>query len=130
MTLREMIGDVRVRFSCGKPLMHGALGNITNEPQFVEWSYRLEADSPCIDAGFKFDVQSETDKDGNPRIVGDTVDMGAYEWQTEESAINLPMRVVLEYSSDLQTWTNAGKSVEWLAPANGSEGFYRTRLEM
>ncbi len=42
---------------------------------------RLLPDSPCIDTGDP-DVlpdQNETDLDGNPRVVNDRVDMGAYE---------------------------------------------------
>jgi uncharacterized repeat protein (TIGR01451 family)/fimbrial isopeptide formation D2 family protein len=45
--------------------------------------YRLGFRSPAIDAGDDTAVPGgvTTDLDGNPRIVGPTVDMGAYEWR-------------------------------------------------
>jgi len=60
-------------------------GNISADPMFVaagSGDYHLQAASPCINAGTN-DAPSlpDTDKDGNPRIVGAAVDMGAYEWQ-------------------------------------------------
>ena len=62
-------------------------GNIDADPLFVDpanGDYRLQENSPCVNAGnpdslmetFEF----ETDRDGNPRIAGDRVDMGAYEF--------------------------------------------------
>ncbi len=61
-------------------------GNIAEDPEFAV-DYRLHHISPCIDAGDNGLAGSDTDLDGNPRIVdGDddgkaTVDMGAYEFQ-------------------------------------------------
>ena len=59
------------------------MGNITNEPRFVNSAagdLRLQPDSPCIDAGTKAHVTSPTDLNGRPRILGRSVDMGAYEF--------------------------------------------------
>ena len=57
--------------------------NLDNEdPLFVgDDNYHLIADSPCINAGDN-DAPDlpDTDKDGNPRITGGIVDMGAYEY--------------------------------------------------
>jgi len=36
---------------------------------------------PVINAGYNAAVSSTTDRDGNPRIIGGTVDIGAYELQ-------------------------------------------------
>ncbi len=62
-------------------------GIITNNPQFVDaaaGNYRLDISSPCIDAGTNMSwMWSVTDLDGNPRITGGTVDMGAYEFVPE-----------------------------------------------
>jgi hypothetical protein len=71
------------------------VGNIDADPCFVapgywdangvwvDGDYHLLTDSPCIDAGepnYTPDP-NETDLDGNPRLVGPTIDMGAYEAQ-------------------------------------------------
>lgn len=74
-------------------------GNIDADPLFVDaesGDLRLQDASPCIDVGNDAEVPIDTadldgdgdvaegvpyDLDGNPRIVGDVVDMGAYEYQ-------------------------------------------------
>ena len=58
-------------------------GNISADPMFVgAGDYHLQDGSPCIDAGTNSaPALPDTDKDGNLRIVGAAVDMGAYEWQ-------------------------------------------------
>ncbi len=61
--------------------------NIDTDPLFYygsEYPYNLSNNSPCIDAGtmeipewielYPYDLA------GNPRVVGETIDMGAYEW--------------------------------------------------
>ncbi|MHC4072136.1 MAG: choice-of-anchor Q domain-containing protein [Planctomycetota bacterium] len=54
-------------------------GNIDDDPLFADADERLSPGSPCIDAGDNSVVVSTTDLDGNPRIVNDIVDMGAFE---------------------------------------------------
>jgi len=65
-------------------------GNIDEYPNFdwgylgvEDWPYQLMASSPCVDAGV-VDIPDYTwltgDILGNTRIIGDTVDMGAYEF--------------------------------------------------
>ncbi len=77
--------DVTWRNCCTFPLPSGS-GNITNAPLFVDtngWAnLRLRSNSPCINAGSNASVVGSVDLDGRPRIVGGTVDMGAYEFQT------------------------------------------------
>ena len=72
------------QYCCTTPWPPG-VGNITNAPLFVninDWSnLRLQSNSPCINAGNNADVIGSTDLDGRPRMVGGTVDMGAYEFQ-------------------------------------------------
>jgi len=62
-----------------------AEGNISADPMFVaggSGDYHLQDGSPCTDAGSNSaPALPDTDKDGNPRIVGAAVDMGAYECQ-------------------------------------------------
>ena len=78
-------------------------GNLDADPLFVnadtdlgEIDLRLQAGSPCVDTGatsllpndfLDLDSDGDTDEplpldlDGNPRVVGAAVDMGAYEFQ-------------------------------------------------
>ena len=76
-------------------------GNTSGDPEFQEegadWRYNFLSSSPCIDSGtldLPEDIElPEFDIAGNPRIYGDGIDMGAYEWQgvgidNEELIIN------------------------------------------
>jgi len=67
-------------------------GNIDDDPIFIApvdsanapttaGNYHLRYDSPAIETGNTLSVTAPTDLDGQPRAVGDAVDMGAYEHQ-------------------------------------------------
>ena len=75
-------------------------------PLFVDpdnGDFRLQAGSPCIDAGHNWDIAgiADTDLDGNPRFAADkidfdpgcgipvVVDMGAYEYQGDPFPVKL-----------------------------------------
>ena len=68
-------------------------GNINEDPLWLEsgeYPYYLRSDSPCIDAG-TLDLPAgielpQYDLAGNPRISGDGIDMGAYEYQDSTAA--------------------------------------------
>ena len=78
-------------YCCTRPQGAGSLGNITNAPLFVDYAggnLRLQSNSPCINAGLNAYAPGPTDLDGLPRIVGGTVDMGAYEFQGPGSVIS------------------------------------------
>ena len=73
-----------LNFCCTMPNPGSGSGNITNSPAFVNLAagnLRLKTNSPCINAGTNAYAMGSTDLDGRPRIVGGTVDMGAYEFQ-------------------------------------------------
>ena len=69
--------------------------NLDEDPMFVgngDYPFALSSQSPCIDAG-TLDLPEgvelpERDLAGNPRIVGASVDMGAYEYQGASSQDN------------------------------------------
>jgi hypothetical protein len=76
----------------GEALGVDAGANIDADPQFVlpeaasvapttSGNYRLRYDSPAIDAGDTLSATTSADLDGNLRVVGEQVDMGAYEHQ-------------------------------------------------
>lgn len=88
-------------FCCTTPGLAGS-GNITNAPGFVNLAardLRLAFDSPCINSGNNAFVSGSTDLDGNPRIKGSTVDVGAYEYQNPASVISYSW--LLQYSLPL-----------------------------
>jgi hypothetical protein len=97
--LAEQADTVRVNFSLvedGKDsiISYGPFnyvdwgeGNLDEDPMFLgsdEFPYAIDAGSPCIDAG-TLDLPPgielpEFDLAGNPRVWGESVDMGAYEY--------------------------------------------------
>lgn len=84
-------GTALVDYSCilGWGVADGGQFNIADDPQFADGDYRLSAGSPCLDGGLnEADADAVEpgvqalpvwDLDGNPRILGAAVDMGAYE---------------------------------------------------
>jgi hypothetical protein len=77
---------IALAYCCTTPFPKPAgIGNITNEPAFANLSagdFHLQSGSPCVNSGDNSAAASSTDLDGNPRIVGGVVDMGAYEDQS------------------------------------------------
>jgi len=85
--------SLRMRGCCTTPFPSGfsSGGSITNLPGFINFStgnFHLQTNSPCINAGKDSSGATTTDLDGNPRITGGTVDIGAYEFQTPSSTLS------------------------------------------
>jgi hypothetical protein len=133
-------------YCCTTPLPTNGLGNITNAPLFVDLAggdLRLQSNSPCINAGTNAYAHDPTDLDGNPRIVGGTVDIGAYECQSPAllgcftwlQSYGLPTYAATVYTdsdgdrlNNWQEWrastvpTNAASVLKMLASFPGATG--------
>jgi len=116
-----------LNYCCTTPLPATGVGNITNAPLFVDQAngnLRLQSNSPCINSGDNAYVVGSTDLDGNPRIVGGTVDMGAYEYQTPTSIISYAWLqhygLPTDGSADYADLDGTGMNVyqDWIAGLN------------
>ena len=112
-------------FCCTTPLPTNSIGNITNEPLFANLAgsdFHLQPCSPCINAGDNSSAAGNTDLDGNPRIVGGTVDMGAYEFQSPTT---------VTFFAALQSPTNnpSGITITWQS-VNGVNYFIQRSADL
>ncbi len=74
-----------LNFTCVDPLPSQGIGNIATNPLFVApgaGNFRLQTNSPCINKGLIESAVDNLDLDGQPRIIGTSVDMGAFEFQS------------------------------------------------
>jgi len=72
-------------YSCAAPLPPGS-GNTASDPAFVNpaaGNFHLLATSSAVNTGNNTWFYGATDLDGNLRIMGGTIDMGAYEFQSQ-----------------------------------------------
>jgi hypothetical protein len=75
--------EITMNYCCTTPLPAGGANNFTNDPLFLNptiGDFHLQSNSPCINAG-SFTATGPTDLDGNTRLIGGFVDLGAYEYQ-------------------------------------------------
>jgi hypothetical protein len=83
--------QIELSYCCTVPLPLAGVGNITNPPLFVDFiggNLRMQSNSPCINAGNNRYAPMDADLDGNPRVAGGTVDIGAYEFQHPASVVS------------------------------------------
>ncbi len=80
---------IKMNYCCTTPILDTY--SFTNAPLFqnmADGDFHLQSNSPCINAGDNSYVTNITDLDGNLRIVGGTVDIGAYEYQSPSSVLS------------------------------------------
>jgi hypothetical protein len=85
--------DHNLAFDNGSEQFTPGPGTVTADPLLVSASdFHLQAGSPAIDAGNDARVPPDvtTDIEGNPRILGPAVDIGAYERQVELAPGEIP----------------------------------------
>jgi hypothetical protein len=103
----------------GSAAFVGANGNLSGDPKFVGpgqffYNFRLQPGSPAIDSGDDaYVTPGDVDQNGQPRILGARVDMGAYEaWPTVILPSRLYVRPGAGGSGDGKTWGTAMGSVQ------------------
>jgi hypothetical protein len=144
-----------LNYCCTTPLPSDGVGNITNAPLFVDstnGNLRLQPNSPCINAGTNYYAPGPTDLDGRSRIIGGTVDMGAYEWMSSGPLLGIShstQGIVLSWPKEDPDWrletagvlaagTNPwtlvptpyetnGANLQFTEPAPHGRQFYRLR---
>ena len=114
-----------------RPLPPGT-SNISSDPLFTNaaaGNFHLLATSPCINFGNNTAVVGTTDLDGNPRITGGIVDMGAYEYQGAVASLTnivvSPANSTIGVNSNLQfTATKFYNDGSTQAVTNGGSGSF------
>jgi hypothetical protein len=115
-----------MNYCCTTPMPVG-LFNFTSDPMFVDLAggdLHLQPKSPCINASNERRKTTATDVEGNPRIMGEVMDFGAYEFQTPRSVIShlwlrqyaLPMDGSADFADPDNDGWNTWK--EWRAGTN------------
>jgi ELWxxDGT repeat protein len=119
-----------LNYCCTLPMPTSGVGNITTDPKFMnreEGVYRLLPESACIDAGNNADAHGDADLDGNPRIIHDVVDIGAYEYVVDTSTryVSLtgghrwPFANWATAATNIQTAIDAAESNDTVLVTNG-----------
>jgi hypothetical protein len=89
--------------------------NINSDPKFIDsagGNFQLQTSSPAIDAGsnelYIGNISSDSDLAGNPRLVGITIDMGAFEYQHAPLPLQLiQFNGITKDGANCLTWKTA-----------------------
>ena len=87
-------------------------------------NYRLHPASHCVDYGDSTYNHLATDADGNPRILGNNIDIGAYESEastTCPSPLNLRSLAITGTSATF-AWSPQGSESQWLFTIQSADG--------
>ena len=144
-TNQNYLSSRALNYCSTTPLPGNGTGNFTNAPLFVNVTndYHLQSNSLCINSGNNTFVVGTNDLDGNPRVVGGAVDIGAFEFQTPASVFSyawaqqygLPTDGTADYvdsdSDGMNNWqewragtnpTNAASALNLTSPTNSLSG--------
>ncbi|MFN8471225.1 MAG: choice-of-anchor Q domain-containing protein [Anaerolineae bacterium] len=125
----EITGSATVTYSIVQQAtgVYPGTGNLNTDPLFVTpitvsaptttGNLRLQVNSPAINVGNNSDIPSgvTTDLDGNPRIIGASVDMGAYEalCPSDTPATLYVNAAVSGGQGDGSSWANASPTLSF-----------------
>lgn len=117
-------GDVQFKTNLYQNITLHTVGdsgsNVANsDPLFVNaaaGNYRLQDASPAINVGFVTSSMTGTDLDGNARVVGSTVDLGAYESGIDDT---IPTTITVTTTAD----SGAGSLRQAILDANANPDF-------
>lgn len=112
--------------------------NIIGDPLFLSHkNYRLQGASPCINAGLPVDSNITKDLLGFQRVVNDTIDIGAYEFQlTNDSLSRLARFDDLTLPEDFDTiiiplndYFSYSLGFEWIVFSVQGQGITESSIE-
>ncbi len=116
---------------CSPDVIAGINGCITNKPLFANYSagdLHLLPTSPCINAGNNDIITGTKDLDGNGRILGGIVDIGAYEYNSTggtDVAVHYVSTNSTHSMSPYDSWVTAATNINMAVNAaeNGNKIF-------
>jgi parallel beta-helix repeat protein len=95
----------------------GSGGTLHDDPLFAGvGNYRLQASSPAVNSGTTAIAMSDVDLDGHARVIGSTVDRGAYEAIVDDT---VPTQLTVTHAGD----SGSGSLRQAILDANANPDF-------